>query len=94
MSAPSTPPPRAPRAHLLDDPGLRDALDRAMRKYGLEDWFEHAVLQLVTGETDPRTLQCCDSGCHPCAKDYLGAAEMVLNSLTRPNKKRWMFWKR
>ena len=93
MSSPPAPTPSAPRAHLLTDPRLREVLDRAMRKHGLEDYFEHAVLKLVSGETDPRSLQCCDSGCHPCAKDYLGAAEHVLKSLTQARKKkRFIFW--
>jgi hypothetical protein len=93
MSPPSTPPPSAPRAHLAEDPRLREVMEKSMRKFGLEDWFEDAVLKLVTGETDPRTMQCCDSGCHPCAKDYLGAAELVVKTLTSTKKKkRWMFW--
>jgi hypothetical protein len=93
MSPPHTPHPDAPRAHLAADPRLPEVLAKAMRKHGLEDYFEHAVIKLVTGETDPRTMQCCDSGCHPCAKDYLGAAEQVVKSLTQTKKKkRFIFW--
>jgi hypothetical protein len=88
MAAPAT----APRAHLLADPRLPDLLAKALAKHGMEDWFEHAVLQLVTGETDPRTVICCNSGCHPCAKDYLGAAEYVLKGLRQKQRKRFLFF--
>jgi hypothetical protein len=94
MSPPPAPPSGAPRAHLLADPRWREVLQKAMSRHGLEDWFEDAVTRIVTGETDPRTVVCCDSGCHPCAKDYLGAAEQVVRTLTRPEKKRrrFLFW--
>jgi hypothetical protein len=84
-------PATAPRAHLLADPRLPDLLKKALRKHGMEDWFEHAVVQLVSGETDPRSLMCCNSGCHPCAKDYLGAAEYVLSGLRRKRKRFLLF---
>ena len=81
------PPSLGPRAHLLQDPRLKDALARALRKFGMEDYFGSAVVKLVTGETDPRTVMCCNTGCHPCAKDYLGAAEDTLKGLQE--RKRW-----
>ncbi|MGQ0552246.1 MAG: hypothetical protein ACT4PU_03410 [Planctomycetota bacterium] len=89
MTAPAKP--TAPRAHLLQDPRLPAALARALRKHGMEDWFDHAVLKLVSGETDPRSMHCCNSGCHPCAKDYLGAAEMVLKELSQKKRRFWFF---
>ncbi|MHC5211616.1 MAG: hypothetical protein ACYTG2_12925 [Planctomycetota bacterium] len=88
MAAPTT----APRAHLLEDPRLPALLKKALAKHGMEDYFEHAVLQLVTGETDPRGVICCNTGCHPCAKDYLGAAEYVLTGLRKKKRKRFLFF--
>jgi hypothetical protein len=86
--------PAPPRAHLLQDPRLRPLLGKAMRKYRLEEYFEHTVVRLVTGETDPRSLVCCNTGCRPCAKDYLGAADTVLRELAKKKKKkkRFLFW--
>lgn len=89
------PPPNAtstaPRAHLLKDPRLPELLAKALRKYNMENYFGHAVTKLVTGETDPRSVICCNTGCHPCAKDYLGASEFVLKELNR-KKRRFLFW--
>ena len=51
-----------PRAHLLQHPKFRESLARAMRKHGLEDYFSFAVVKIVSGETDPRTVICCNSG--------------------------------
>jgi len=81
----------APRAHLLQDPRLPEALARALRKFGMEEYFGYAVTKLVTGETDSRTVMCCNTGCHPCAKDYLGASEFVLKELSR-KRRRFLFW--
>jgi hypothetical protein len=89
MTTPAKTPP--PRAHLAADPRFRKVLAGAMKKYKLEDYFEHAVVKLVTGETDPRTLVCCNTGCRPCAKDYLGAADTVLRELSK-KPKRFLFW--
>jgi hypothetical protein len=83
--------PSPPRAHLTADPRFRGVLQGAMKKYHLEEYFEHSVVKLVTGETDPRTLICCNTGCRPCAKDYLGAAETVLRQLAK-KRKRFLFW--
>ena len=77
----------APNAHLLQHPKFRESLARALRKHGMEDYFGHAVAKIVSGETDPNTVMCCNSGCHPCAKDYLGAAEETVKGLR--DKKRW-----
>src|SRR5258705_2856935 len=60
---------QAPRAHLLQHPRFKEVLARAMRKHGLEDYFSFAAVKIVTGETDPRTVICCNTCCHPCAKD-------------------------
>ena len=81
----------APRAHLLQDPRLPEVLARALRKYNMEEYFGYAVTKLVTGETDSRTVMCCNTGCHPCAKDYLGASEFVLKELSR-KRRRFLFW--
>jgi hypothetical protein len=81
----------APRADLLKHPLFKDSLARAMKKHGLEDYFSHAVIKLVTGETDPRSVICCNTGCHPCAKDYLGAAEDTLKALQKKRKRFWFF---
>ena len=92
MTTPAkTPSSPAPRAHLVADPRFRPVLHAAMKKYNLEDYFENAVVKLVTGETDPRTLVCCNTGCRPCAKHYLGAAETVLRELAK-KRKRFFFW--
>jgi hypothetical protein len=81
----------APRAHLVKDPRFPQVLATALRKHGMEDYFGYAVIKLVTGETDERTVICCNTGCHPCAKDYLGASQYVLKELTR-KKRRFLFW--
>ena len=92
LSPPMTSPQSStPRAHLLQDPRLPDVLARGLRKFGMEEYFGYAVVKLVTGETDPRTVICCNTGCHPCAKDYLGAAEFVLKELSR-KPRRFLFW--
>ncbi len=82
---------RPPRAELLAHPRFPEALARALRKFGMEDWFDEPVRKLVSGETDPRSVICCNSGCHPCAKDYLGAAEHVVRELTKKKKRFWFF---
>ena len=81
----------APRAQLLQDPRLPEVLAKALRKYNMEEYFGYAVVKLVTGETDARTVICCNTGCHPCAKDYLGASEFVLKELRR-KRRRFLFW--
>lgn len=86
---PAAPP---PRAHLVQDPRFKECLAKAMKKHGLEDYFSYAVVKLVTGESDPRNVVCCNSGCHPCAKDYLGAARDTVEALESGKKKRfWIF---
>lgn len=78
----------APSPSLADDPRFPAAFAQALRKHGLDDFLGEPVRQLVTGQLDPRSLACCNSGCHPCVKDYLGAAELVLKTLgKRPRKK-------
>ncbi len=85
---PATP---APRAHLLQHPRFKESLARALKKHGLESYFGYAVVKIVTGETDPSTVICCNSGCHPCAKDYLGAAEETLKGLQERKRRFWPF---
>jgi len=91
MATPPEAAPSAPRAHLLQDPRFAEVLAKALRKFGMEEYFGHAVVKLVTGETDPRSVICCNTGCHPCAKDYLGASEFVLKELSR-RPRRFLFW--
>jgi len=83
---------KAPRAHLLQHPRFQEVLARSMRKHGLEDYFSFAVVKIVTGETDPRTVICCNTGCHPCAKDYLGAAEDTIKGLEEKKRRWWPLW--
>jgi hypothetical protein len=85
---PASPP---PRAHLLQHPRFKECLARALEKHGLEDYFGYAVIKIVTGETDPRSVICCNSGCHPCAKDYLGAAEATIKGLQEKKRRFWPF---
>ncbi|HVQ25422.1 MAG TPA: hypothetical protein VMV01_09590 [Planctomycetota bacterium] len=91
LTAASSSASKAPRAELLQDPRLPEVLARALRKFGMEEYFGYAVVKLVTGETDPRSVMCCNTGCHPCAKDYLGASEFVLKELRR-KPRRFFFW--
>jgi len=91
MPPPPTATSSAPRAHLLQDPRFSEVLAKALRKFGMEEYFGYAVTKLVTGETDSRTVICCNTGCHPCAKDYLGATEFVLKELSR-KRRRFLFW--
>lgn len=81
----------APRADLLKHPEFQAVLARAMKKHGLEEYFSYTVIKLVTGETDPRSVICCNTGCHPCAKDYLGAAEDTIKGLGPKKKRFWLF---
>ncbi len=76
--------PPGPSPLILEDPRFEQVFGAALRKHGLPDYLADPVRKLVSGEADPRSYQCCGSGCTPCMKDYLGAAEMVLRTLSEP----------
>ncbi len=80
-----------PAQELLADPRFEGACRSAMRKHGIPPFMELQIRKLVAGKTDPRTLQCCHSGCQPCAQDILGCTERILKTLAKP-KRRWRFW--
>lgn len=84
-----------PSPSILEDARFEDVFRKALADHGLSEGFAEPVRRLVTGTADPRTFVCCDSGCTPCAKDYLGAAEAVLKKLSKPEKprrRRWFFF--
>jgi len=73
-----------PSPALLEDPRFDGAITTAARRQGLAPEFEESVRQLVGGSADPRSFGCCNSGCRPCSKDFLRAAEEVLKTLAEP----------
>ena len=90
--------PTGPCPELLDDPRFDEVLAGALASHGLVRQFGEPVRQLVSGAADPRTFVCCNTGCTPCQKDYLGAAEKVLVELCKPagdgRGRWWAFWRR
>jgi len=56
-------------------------MKRALRRHRIPKGMEESVQRLVTGQTDPRMMRCCGTGCRPCAQDYLRAAREVLVGL-------------
>jgi hypothetical protein len=70
-----------PRESIVDHPRFGEVLEKALRKNGLHQVMAESVRRLVTGKADPAGFVCCNSGCVPCVKDSLRAAEMVLNEL-------------
>ena len=70
-----------PREDIVDHPRFEEVLQKALRKQGLHEVLGESVRRLVTGKADPAGFVCCNSGCVPCVKDYLRAAEMVLREL-------------
>lgn len=81
-----------PDARHADDPRLPELLEKALAKNGLHPQLHtDMVRKLVLGQADPRQYVCCNSGCVPCSKDYLRAAEQVLGKLGKPakRKRRW-----
>ena len=73
--------PTGPSPEIAKHPRFEEVLKKACRKQGLDDYLTDPVRKLVTGTADPTSFQCCNSGCTPCVKDYLRAAESVLTSL-------------
>jgi predicted RNA-binding Zn ribbon-like protein len=89
--------PTGPRLDIVEHPRFEQVLADALQKQGLHPAMAESVRKLVTGTADPRTFVCCDSGCTPCVKDYLRAAENVLKKLSddAPKKRRlWPFGRR
>lgn len=76
-----------PSPALLEDPRFDDAITTAAQRQGLTPEFEESIRQLVGGSADPSSFGCCNSGCRPCSKDFLRAAEEVLNILAEPPAK-------
>lgn len=76
--------PAGPHPTIVEHPRFQATFQEALARHGLADYMGEPVKRLLTGEADPRTFQCCDTGCRPCMKDYLRAAEMVLTRLARP----------
>lgn len=87
--------PVGPSPAHAEDPRLEQVLEDACKKVGLHPTFRQPVRKLVVGEADPRSFQCCNSGCMPCVKDYLKAAEKALLTLgpVASRKRRWwLLW--
>jgi hypothetical protein len=70
-----------PRENIVDHPHFDEVLKKAMQKNNLHETLSDSVRRLVSGQADPKQYVCCDSGCVPCVKDYLRAAEAVLREL-------------
>lgn len=86
-----------------DDPRLPELLRVALAKHAIPPELADPVRKLVTGQASPLEFRCCDSGCIPCNKDYMRAAEKVLVALAEgPAKGRrggsarpwWAFWRK
>jgi len=80
-----------PHPEILQHPRFEEVFARALAKQGLPHQMGEIVKRLVSGQSDPRSFQCCNTGCMPCVKDYLRAAEQILRELPRdqPPKRRW-----
>ena len=87
-------PPASPTQH----PQFEQILNKAMSKHALEPRIHgDTIRRLVSGEADPRSFVCCNSGCMPCSKDFLRAAEEVLVRVRKAGdgakrKKRFLFF--
>ena len=86
--------PAGPSIELAKDPRFEQVFEDALRRHGLPDYLADPVRKLVLGQVDPHAFVCCGSGCTPCVKDYLGAAESILTKLEKParRKRRWLFF--
>jgi hypothetical protein len=80
-----------PDAAWLTDPRLPKLVAGAMRKHGIPEYLDDQIRNLVSGKSDPRTYQCCHTGCQPCVQDIMGCAATVLGKLARPKKRFWFF---
>ena len=84
-----------PSPDLAEDPRFEEVFAAALKQHGLPAYLAEPVRRLVLGAADPRSFVCCSSGCTPCVKDYMSAAEVVLASLAKParqRKRRWLFF--
>ena len=61
------------------------------RKHGIPDFLGDQVRELVAGTRSPKTLQCCHSGCSPCAQDILGCAARIIEQLSKPPRRFGLF---
>lgn len=68
-----------------DDPRLDEVLGRALRACSVDPAWAGTVRKLATGETSPRTMHCCGSGCRPCVQDLLKATSLTLRALEDPS---------
>lgn len=78
-------------------------LAAALAKQAIPPQLGDPVRRLILGEISPLEFPCCNTGCMPCNKDYLRAAEQVLVGLAdgpvtgrRPTGMRpwWAFWRK
>lgn len=87
-------PPVSPTQH----PQFPEILEKALSKHALDARIHgDTIRRLVSGEADPRSFVCCNSGCMPCSKDFLRAAEEVLVRVRKAGagakrKKRFLFF--
>ncbi len=81
-----------PRENIIHHPRFERVFQKALRKQGLPEMLGDSVRRLVQGTADPRSFVCCNSGCVPCVKDYLRAAEEVLKELPEEAPPRRRFW--
>ncbi|RKY21022.1 MAG: hypothetical protein DRQ55_05810 [Planctomycetota bacterium] len=95
--------PTGPDPTHADDPRLPGLLAAALKQQGIAPELGESVRRLVLGSASPLEFVCCDSGCSPCNKDYMRAAERVLVGLADgPLQHRggarsrpwWAFWRR
>jgi hypothetical protein len=85
-----------------DDPRLPQLLAAALRSQAIPPELSDPVMKLITGNASPLEFRCCDSGCMPCNKDYMRAAEKVLVKLAdgpvggraAKSKPWWAFWRK
>jgi hypothetical protein len=83
-----------PSPALLKDPRFEAVVTKAAKRQGLSGTYVDTVRQLVCGSADPRSFPCCDTGCQPCSKDFLRAAEEVLKTLHNPATVNLPWWRR
>lgn len=94
--------PTGPDADHEHDPRLPALMEAGLRKQGIPPELKESVRRLVLGLASPLEFPCCNTGCMPCNKDYLRAAEYVLVGLAdgpvtgRPGKPRpwWAIWRK
>ncbi|GJM20890.1 MAG: hypothetical protein DHS20C15_08050 [Planctomycetota bacterium] len=94
----ATSPPVTPPASPTQHPQFDEILEKALSKHALDARLHgDTIRRLVSGDADPRSFVCCNSGCVPCSKDFLRAAEEVLVRVRKAGvggkrKKRFLFF--